>query len=330
MKTVAIRLIKRWRAGVAIVVAATILAPSVAAAQAAVLKGRVIEAGGRGIEGAIVELEGHAPTMTDASGDFRFENVEPGRHWVQVRAFGFASLSDTVLMSRDMTLTLTLEMAPFPLDSLVVAARKVRMGGQVWDTVLGFPLAADIITSQGQSTRSSSRGRFKLEVWEDVPIQILVQAFGYLPVDTLVVPVAGADIRFDLVADPLVDRMIGVEVSRLEERAKPQLSALLGAMNRDDLLRWRGTTLMDLLRTEYPVHGRRVRCVIFDEESLSPQMAAGMLETTLVRDVERIEFLFRGAMLRVYTRGFMRAMIGGGLELREPVYVSIADPPLCF
>lgn len=317
-------------AGAVMVVASSLLAPTVAAAQAVVVEGRVIEAGGTGIEGAIVELEGQRPTITNGEGGFRFEKVQPGRRWVRVRAFGYVSLDGTVLVGRDTTVTLTLELAPFQLDSLVVAAHGVEVNGQVWDTLRGFPLAdADVMTSQGQVTASNGRGRFKVDAWENVPIRILVRAFGYLPVDTLVVPSGDERIRFELEDDSVVDRMIGVEVRRLEDRAHPQISALMGSMNRDDLLRWSGTTLMELLRTKFPIHGRRVRCVIFDEDYLDPMAAAGMLETTLARDVERIEFLFRGAMLRVYTRPFMRTMLGGGLQLREPVYVEIADPPYC-
>ncbi|MQA92945.1 MAG: hypothetical protein GEU90_22480 [Gemmatimonas sp.] len=38
----------------------------------------------------------------------------------------------------------------------------------------------------------------------------------------------------------------------------------------------------------------------------------------LPEEVERIEFMFRGAMLRIYTREFMQHMIARDLELRTP------------
>jgi hypothetical protein len=46
-------------------------------------------------------------------------------------------------------------------------------------------------------------------------------------------------------------------------------------------------------------------------------------------EVHRVESLFDGAMVRVYTRDFMRRMLSGAVELRRPVYVAMARPPLC-
>jgi len=72
-----------------------------------------------------------------------------------------------------------------------------------------------------------------------------------------------------------------------------------------------------------------IRCIVLDEEPLTPQMADGVVRTMLAQDVERIEFLFRGNMLRIYTREFMRTMLGGAIELKKPLYVDMARPPLC-
>ncbi len=123
--------------------------------------------------------------------------------------------------------------------------------------------------------------------------------------------------------------MIATEVERIEKRAGGRLAITMRPLDRDDLLSWDNATLLDVLRHEYPNRGRRVRCVLVDEELLLAGMAEGVLLTTLARDVERIEFLFDGAMLRVYTREFMRTMLGSGIELRRPTYVEWAEPPLC-
>jgi hypothetical protein len=45
--------------------------------------------------------------------------------------------------------------------------------------------------------------------------------------------------------------------------------------------------------------------------------------------VERMEFLFGGAMLRIHTREFIRTMLGAGIDLRPPVFVDMASPPFC-
>ncbi len=84
-----------------------------------------------------------------------------------------------------------------------------------------------------------------------------------------------------------------------------------------------------MLRTEYPAQVRRIACVLLDERPLTPFEAEGLLETTPAWEVERMEFLFSGAMLRIYTREFMKKMMAGGMSLGAPVYVQSASPPFC-
>ena len=100
-------------------------------------------------------------------------------------------------------------------------------------------------------------------------------------------------------------------------------------LDRDEVARWRGAPLDEVLRLEYPAQARRVRCVVVDEWAMTPLQAEGFLTTTPAWEVERMEFLFRGAMFRIYTRDFMRRMLGGGVRLAAPVYVDMADPPFC-
>jgi hypothetical protein len=43
-----------------------------------------------------------------------------------------------------------------------------------------------------------------------------------------------------------------------------------------------------------------------------------------------VEFLFGGAVLRIYTRDFMKRMIAGQVELREATYVEVPNgDPFC-
>jgi hypothetical protein len=63
--------------------ATALLPPTLTAQTGAVLNGRVTGAdGGPGIQNAIVQLEGHRPTLTAAGGAFRFEGVEPGEYLI--------------------------------------------------------------------------------------------------------------------------------------------------------------------------------------------------------------------------------------------------------
>ncbi|MEQ9398829.1 MAG: carboxypeptidase-like regulatory domain-containing protein [Longimicrobiales bacterium] len=294
-----------------------------------VVDGRIVARDGAGIENAIVRLEGHAPRLSTETGYFRFDDVAHGVRRLRVEAFGHMPATLDVDVQGPATLSLVLESAPFRLDSLVVAPRPVEITGRVRDPERDISLGgAEVIGGTSGGTTTNGAGRFDLDGWEGHPLYVGVRAFGYLPLDTVVVPEREErSFLFPMRADPLVERMIEVEMERLDERAGGRMSITRPPMNRDDLLRYRGASLADLLRARHRTRG--LKCVVLDERPLTPEMARAVLHMTMAHEVERIEFLFGKAMLRVYTRDFVRSMLGGGLELGRPVFVSMADPPLC-
>ena len=76
-------------------------------------------------------------------------------------------------------------------------------------------MGADIFTNQVSPTETNSYGRFGIDdVFEDIPLRVIVRAFGYLPVDTILLPDEDEDYLFELVEDSLVERMIEVQVAR--------------------------------------------------------------------------------------------------------------------
>jgi len=79
---------------------------------------------------------------------------------------------------------------------------------------------AEILMGQIPETRTDAHGRFTLDdVLEDVPIRVIVNAFGYLPVDTILLPGEHQSYLFEPVVDPVLERMIEVQVGRIEERS---------------------------------------------------------------------------------------------------------------
>jgi hypothetical protein len=310
-------------------IAAALLPAGVAAQAVVPVEGLVLLEGGGAIEGALVELEGLTPTMTDPLGAFRFEDVPAGPRRIRVTAFGYLTRTDTVDIRADQPLRVVLDAAPFRLDSLIVSARRMELQGRVRDPEREVDVVgAEIWTGFGEATESGGAGRFEVEAWEGVPVRILVRAFRYLPLDTVVNP-GGERITLVLEEDPLVARMLSVEVERLDERAGGRMAVGMRPLGREELDRWRGAPLDEVLRFEFPRRSRRVRCVVLDEQALMPMAAEGVLLTLPAREVERMEFLFDGAMLRIYTANFMRRMLGRGLELRQPVYVDQSRPPFC-
>jgi hypothetical protein len=307
--------------------------PNPAAAQSdAVIQGRVVARGGSPeVDGARVELEGHGVTETSALGTFRFEGVAPGNYTLRVTGVGYAPAIMRLAIRGDTTVTVRLEPVPFRLDSLTVTARRIDVEGLAQDTVMDLPLRdADVFTSYAPSTRTNRHGRFRLtDVWEGNPIAVTVAAFGYLPLDTIVEPMAGDRYVLNLARDLVVEKMIAHQVERIEQRAAGRLSVLMRPLDRDALLRSGGVSLRDVLRAKYSIHLRRLRCVLVDDKQLPPAVDGPMLGTMHPEDIQRVEVLFNGAMLRIYTREFIRRMIGRQVDLRAPVYVNIANPPVC-
>ena len=77
-----------------------------------------------------------------------------------------------------------------------------------------------------------------------------------------------------------------------------------------------------MLHFEYRDHVRgRIGYMLIDEKELSggivPRKFA--LQNVLPEELELIEFLFGGSMVRMYTREFMQDMFDGVIELRTPV-----------
>lgn len=163
------------------------------------------------------------------------------------------------------------------------------------------------------------------DVWEGTPLAVSIAAFGYLPMDTILMPAEGDRYVFDLRPDPLVERMIARQVARLEQRSRGRLSVLMRSLDREALLHSGGGSLRDVIWARYSIHLRRLQCVVLDDRLLHPTVMDEMLGAINPEDVERVEVLFNGVMLRIYTRNFIRRMMGGAVVL-EP----LVQPPPCF
>ncbi len=304
------------------------MVPVPVAAQGVVLvQGRVTSSSGSVLEGVRVELEGHAITETSAAGGFRFERVVPGEYSLRIAAVGYVPVVQRLVVRGDTAVTVRLEPIGYRLDSVVVTARTIQVEGRVrdpaGDEVLRY---ADVFTSQSPPTRTDGHGRFRLkDVWEGTPLALSVAAFGYLPLDTVLIPVDGDRYVFDLRPDTVAQRMIAHQVERIQQRSRGRESVVMRPLDRQALLRSGGGSLLDVLVARYSIHLRRVRCVYVDDRLLPPSMQDEMMGAMNADDAERVEVLFSGVMLRIYTRAFIRRMISGPVELRP-----LVAPLPCF
>jgi hypothetical protein len=317
----------------AVTIAFAVLAASVLPALAqtqVVVQGRVFERGtATPVVGATVELDGQPSTTTSSTGAFRIEGVTPGGYSLRVEALGYSPSDVFLVIRQDTSLVVELDVAPVALDTLAVDAREIDLRGHVKERGSDLSLVrTEVHTNLNRETRTNTAGRFRLrDLPAGFPILIQIRAFGYYPLDSTVVAEQDTTLTFELVVDSLAQRMIDVEVARLEERARPFRSAIMPAITREQLLRSRGTVL-DVLQSRYSINLGRVQCIVIDER----QRYNGLDEFALIlpEEVERIEVLERGAMLRVYTRDFIKTMLGGGIRLRRPVYIGQTRPPTCY
>jgi hypothetical protein len=289
-----------------------------------IVEGRIYDAdSGIGIQNATVELGGHGSTLTSLAGTFRFERVALRAYILRVEAFGYAAASRFLSVAADITVSIPVVIAPFALDSVLVESRLIDLEGRVRDPTRDLDVVdAEILTDQVETTWTRARGQFDLEdVVADIPLRIVVLAFGYFAVDTILLPDEDEDYLFEVEPDPMVERMIEVQVHRLEDRASPRRSVLMRPMNRDRVLTHAGRrTVAGMLEWEYGSRLRGVRCVLVNEEQLLGAWEPSSLFHILPEGVERVEVLFGGAMVRIYTREFMREMVGREVELRAPIY----------
>ena len=295
------------------------------------VRGTVTEQGtGRPIRNATVELDGFAPVLTPADGTFRFGEVSPGGRALRVTALGYAPRDMFLVLRQDTVLTVELTVAPVALDTLAVRGERIDVRGLVREKGSDFSLSrAEVVTSLNRGTFTNTAGRFRLR---DVPsgasVAVGIRAFGYLPLDTVVVAQRDTTLTFDMEVDSLVQRMISVEVAKIVERSKPYRTALMPAIDRATLLRRANWTVLDVIESEYGIYVSRVRCIVIDERQ--SHNGREELRLMLPDELERVEVLERGAMLRIYTREFIKSMLGGGIRLRRPVYIPYSNPPTCL
>jgi Protocatechuate 3,4-dioxygenase beta subunit len=119
--------------------ALAVLLPSIAAAQAGVITGRVTdESGGAPLEAARVVLSGTALIQTtNREGQYTFRGVSPGAYQLRVLRVGYRPATQTATVAEGETATLDFAMtaAPVQLDEIVSTAtgeqRKLEIGNSV-------------------------------------------------------------------------------------------------------------------------------------------------------------------------------------------------------
>lgn len=284
------------------------------------VSGRVIESGGdAGIAAATVELDG-ARVVTDITGSFTVR-ANAGTHTLRVTAFGYATRETPLVVRADTTVVIALDPSPVALDPLVVEGRTMTLRGEVTEKGTDIGLYDVDVYAGSQEKRTNVVGGFKIgDLPAGPPFLLSIRAFGYKPIDTMLSLFEDTTIAFALERDSLAQRMIDHQVARLEERAAPRLTAVMPVMDRDYLMRNRNATVLDLIKFRYSGFYTRIQCIMIDDR----QSYNGLeeLQLYLPDEMERIEVLERGKMLRLYTRDYIRDRLGQQGKLPQPVFVQ--------
>jgi hypothetical protein len=328
---------RQWVGSVALALGRLTILPGGSAAQAGVtVLGRAFDGDTDvGVQNVIVTLEGYGSTLTNTEGRFRFRGVAPGGYILRVEGFGYATVSLTVQLNADTSLDLPLEAAPLPIDSIVVEAGSVDLRGRVRDPARDFYLVdAQVLTRGRDPLWTDTQGRYELKDQpEGVPVSVTIRAFGYLPVDTTLVPDDDERYVFELVRDAFAEAMIDTQVRRIADHAGGRLTFGRGTMDRAEVLRYAGShTVSTMLEFEYPQATlSRIVCTFIDDRqadgaggALGGEMAAATLGRLVPEEIERVELLQFGGvrspplMLQIYTRSFIMEMATKNLPLRTP------------
>jgi hypothetical protein len=246
---------------------------------------------------------------------------------LHVSGLGYAPVNQFLDVQGDIVIEVTLEIAPLRLDSLLVVAREIDFDGRIRDPVRDTPVMdALVLTDQGHEEWTNQRGHFDIDdVLEGVPLRMRVRAFGYLPVDTTLIPHDQDRHDFDLVGDTLVERLIAAQHARIVQRADDHLYEYRPAFDRNALSRYSpSSSVASIMEARYPLHILRgVYCVVLDEQHVRTEHERrAVLLDMFPQEIERMELLEftvgggRTFMLRIYTRAFFQELIARNQPLR--------------
>jgi hypothetical protein len=313
--------------GLAILFLAAAAIPAVAQTGAQ-LSGRVVERGSdSGIAGATIET-GTRHVLSDFEGRFVIDDLPLGTHSVAINAYGYSAREVSVRLMSDTAIVVQLAPAPITLDSLLVEGRTITVRGEVYERGDDRGLLdVEIRVEPDHETYTNSAGRFKLEdIPAGPPLRFSVRGFGFLPIESVLSAFEDTTLVIHLETDSLAQRMIRQQVERIENRARPHATAVMPALDREYLLRNRNATALDIVQTRYGLFLGRIRCILIDDRQTYNGLAE--LAHFLPDELERIEVLLRGIMLRIYTREYLRERLGQAGKLPAPVFVP-GSPPLC-
>lgn len=312
-----------------------------AASQSITVRGRVVEHGtAEAVAGATAELSGAGRTITNPRGEFIFSLPRPGRRNLTVTMLGYRQHKSSIQVQSDTTVLVELDVDAVRLPGVTVRNRRYRLRGQVTDAENRQPVIdADVRIDRRDPVHTNIAGRFNVGgLSAGNPITIHVSAFGLMPRQLTLQADRDTTINLALRADPIGQRMIAIQLQRLESRSNA-LGHSVQTLNRDQIMRRSVGTPWDLIREYLRPSLRKnapasitletpavVPCLFIDERRVQWMEEL----TNYVPDtIERIEIIDRGSMVRVYTRRYVQEMLRRRADPAPIVLVAGLGPTVC-
>jgi hypothetical protein len=297
-----------------------------ASAQMGTINGTVVDRSqSTAVRGASIRLSGHPQQVTDGDGRFRILDVAPGTYMLAVDAVGYRPVVFQITLRADTTLTIQLDPAPLPLDSLVVQARYVTIRGSVRDSATGLKLMqAQATVYPGGLSEGARSGDFTIK---NVPagdsVTVVVEALEHLPARVTFVANRDTALNISLGIDSVALRMVAKQVERLELRVRT-LPHTVDALNAEALRTSAAGTMDELLRRRLPTTMFSIRppyapivdlCMLYNDKQTNWFVLQGIEPA----QIERVEIIGRARdrelnisypkMIRVYSRSYVIALM---------------------
>jgi hypothetical protein len=292
----------------------------------AVVQGTVIGRETRApIAGATVELTDIGGAITDDAGRFRFDRVPVGRYELTVQMLGYETQTVELPVVADTSLVIEMEVQPVALDPIDVRTFSLR--GRVVDAGSGHGIIGAMVRAADREDDTNVIGSFRIRrLPASTPIRVGVEAFGYLPQTVELIAREDTTIRFEMEVDPIGQRMIDAQVEKLVTRSDA-VPHMRSAITRDELVRRSPWSAYDILKARLGPRFNRIACLFIDD--IQRRNGTEELYSYLPEELERIEIIDNGVMVRLYTRRQIQELVRGRVTLRPILLIETPGGYIC-
>lgn len=291
-----------------------------------VVQGTVIGREARApITGATVQLTDIGGAITDDAGRFRFDNVPTGRYELTVEMLGYETQTVELPLLADTTLVIEMEVLPVALDPIDV--RTFTLRGRVLDAATGLGVSGAMVYAGDAEDDANVIGSFRIRrIPAGSPIRVAVEAFGYLPYATELTAHGDTTVRVELAVDPIGQRMIDAQVEKLVTRSNA-VPHPRSAITRQELVRRSPWSAYDILKARLGPRFNRIACLFIDD--IQRRNGTEELYGYLPEELERIEIIDNGVMVRLYTRRQIQEQVRGRVVLRPILLIETPGGYIC-